>query len=42
MWAAATVAAGISPRIGGVQAATRGTPATLAVTIVMCAEAVSG
>ena len=39
---AATVAAGISPRIGGVQAATRATPATFAVTIVMWAEAVSG
>ena len=39
---AATVAAGISPRIGGVQATTRGTPATLAVTMVMWAEAVSG
>ena len=37
-----TVAAGISPLIGGVQAATRPTPATFAVTIVMCAEAVSG
>ena len=39
---AATVAAGISPLIGGVQATTRGTPATLAVMIVMCADAVSG
>ena len=39
---AATVAAGISPRIGGVQAVTRSTPATLAVTTVMCAEATSG
>ena len=39
---AATVAAGISPRIGGVQAVTRSTPATLAVTTVMCADATSG
>ncbi len=39
---AATVAAGITPRIGGVHAVTRSTPATLAVTTVMCAEAVSG
>lgn len=39
---AATVAAGISPWMGGVQATTRGTPATLAVTMVMWAEAVSG
>ena len=42
MLIAATVAAGISPRIGGVQATTRGTPATFAVMIVMCADAVSG
>jgi hypothetical protein len=39
---AATVAAGISPRIGGVHATTRGTPAAFAVTIVMCADAVRG
>ncbi len=39
---AATVAAGISPRIGGVHATTRSTPATFAVRIVMWAEAVSG
>ena len=39
---AATVAAGISPRIGGVHVVTRPTPATLAVTTVMWAEAVSG
>jgi hypothetical protein len=36
------VAAGISPRIGGVQATTRPTPATLAVSTVMWADAVSG
>ena len=36
------VAAGTTPRIGGVQAAIRSTPATFAVTMVMCADAVSG
>jgi hypothetical protein len=36
------VAAGTCPRIGGVHAATRSTPATFAVTIVMCADATSG
>jgi hypothetical protein len=36
------VAAGITPRIGGVHATTSSTPATFAVTIVMCADAVSG
>ena len=39
---AAMVAPGISPRIGGVQAVTRSTPATFAVTTVMWADAVSG
>ena len=38
----AMVAPGISPRMGGVQAVTRSTPATFAVTTVMCADAVSG
>ena len=41
-WSAATVAAGISPRIGGVHARTLATPATFAVTTVMWAEATSG
>jgi len=40
--AAATVAEGISPLIGGVQATTRSTPAAFAVSTVMCADAVSG
>lgn len=39
---AATLIRGGSPSLGGVAAATRSTPATLAVSTIMCAEAVSG
>ena len=36
------VASGTRPSSGGVQAATRSTPATFAVTMLMCAEATIG